>query len=119
MVSNVKNLDSKLMSQIILMNAVSKPKWLVKNTNGIDAILAGIDYRIRNVTSNVLELRKELNKQNAGETSKLSPNHISSGEDPMQSKKIEASVIISQISNKQRLVNILAKRKPNPQRISL
>lgn len=118
LVSKVKKQDSELMSQMFLMNAISNPKWLTKNTNGIESVLAGIDYRIRSETSNLLELQKELNGQNPEEEeSSLRDNSSENG--VSQEKQIEASSIISQLSNKQKLMKILGRRRTNPQRIAL
>ncbi len=106
------------MSQMFLMNAISNPKWLTNNTNGVESVLAGIDYRIRSETSNLLELQKELNGQNPEEEeSSLRDNSSENG--VSQEKQIEASSIISQLSNKQKLMKILGRRRTNPQRIAL
>ena len=119
LVSKVKKQDSELMSQMLLMNAISNPKWLTNNTNGVESVLAGIDYRIRSETSNLLELQKELNGQNPKEEKESSLRDNSSENGVSQEKQIEASSIISQLSNKQRLRKILGRRRTNPQRIAL
>lgn len=119
LVSKVKKQDSELMSQMLLMNAISNPKWLTNNTNGVESVLAGIDYRIRSETSNLLELQKELNGQNPEEEKESSLRDNSSENGVSQEKQIEASSIISQLSNKQRLRKILGRRRTNPQRIAL
>ncbi|KAF6011167.1 hypothetical protein HII12_002761 [Brettanomyces bruxellensis] len=119
LVSKVKKQDSELMSQMLLMNAISNPKWLTNNTNGVESVLAGIDYRIRSETSNLLELQKELNGQNPKEEKESSLRDNSSENWVSQEKQIEASSIISQLSNKQRLKKILGRRRTNPQRIAL